>query len=108
MNIPKVSSVVKKILLEHPLTRDSDELLILNVWATQEPKLRDNSYRFIDFAKDFMNCQYYSTESIGRARRKIQEEFPQYRGDNYKTRQRHQQDVKDQLKQPEMLSGGTP
>jgi hypothetical protein len=108
MNIIKVSSVVKKILIEFPEARDSDELLILKVWGEQEPYLRNIRYTFVKFAQEFKKGSFHSTESICRARRKIQEEFPQYRGESYKAKQNHQEDVKDQLKQPEMLAGGTP
>lgn len=108
MNIIKVSSVVKTILINHPETRDNDNLLILKVWAEQEPMLRNTTFPFVKFAKEFKEGNFHSTESICRARRKLQEEFPQLRGENYKAKQNHQEDVKEQLKQPEILAGGTP
>ena len=108
MNIIKVSAVVKQLLTDQPKTRDSDNLLILKVWAEQEPNLRRTDFSFTNFAYYFSNGVFHSTESICRARRKMQEEFPNLRGASYKARQNHQEDVKDQLRSPELLAGGTP
>ncbi len=108
MNIIKVSDTVKKILKENPKARDNDNLLILKVWAEQEPSLRRTSFSFVNFSYYFINGIFHSTESICRARRKIQEEFPEYRGKSYKAKQNHQEDVKEQLRSPELLAGGTP
>ena len=108
MNIIKVSAVVKQLLTDQPKTRDSDNLLILKVWAEQEPSLRRTSFSFVNFSYYFINGIFHSTESICRARRKIQEEFPSLRGASYKARQNHQEDVKEQLRSPELLAGATP
>lgn len=109
MDILKVSTVVKKILVNAPDTRDCDELLVLKVWAIQKPLLRsDKNYTFIDFSKAFLNKELFSVGSITRCRRKLQEEIPSLRGKNYKSRQDHQEVVKSDLKDHSMLSGGTP
>ena len=108
MNIITVSSVVKEILTNHPEARDNDNLFILKVWAEQDPHLRSTSALFRNFAVEFKSGNLHSTESICRARRKLQEEFPYLRGLSHKARHNHQEDVKEQLKQPELLAGGTP
>jgi len=108
MKILKISYTVKDLLRRFPDTRDSDELLILKVWAEQNPKLRGKEFSFIDFSYLFMKRKFASTESIRRSRQKIQEEFKEFRGNNYKERHNHQEDVKNQLKDVEILKGGTP
>lgn len=108
MNIIKISHIVKKLLATNADCRDSDELLILKVWAEQNNKLRNKDYPFRNFAIDFKHKNYASTESIRRSRQKLQEEFPNLRGKSYKARQNEQSSVKKQLQAPELLGGGTP
>ena len=109
MNILKVSIVVKSALVNAPESRDSDELLILKVWAIQKPELRDNkSFTFRDFSILFKDKKLFSTESIRRSRQKIQEEIEGLRGDNYKSRHKHQNKVKGDLKELSMIKAGTP
>jgi len=99
MNIKKVSEMVELILEECHKSRESDELLILKVWAIQNSSIRNPNFSFVRFSHDFLKGKFYSTGSIGRARRKLQEKREDLRGSNYKQRQKHQEDVKDQLKQ---------
>lgn len=109
MKLQNISHTVKRILVNCPETREDDNLLILKVWAIQNPVLRTNpNFLFWDFAKDFKKKKYASTESIRRSRAKLQEEFPELRGKNYKNRQNHQESVKEELKSPELNAGGTP
>ena len=94
--IKKVSALVEKLLKEDKKYRDSDKKLSAKIWAIQYGgilKLKDVS------AYDFL-CEYvkdkgflYSQESIGRARRKIQEENPELRGKKYHKKQSEQADV---------------
>ncbi len=99
MNITKVSEIVEQILIDHPATRESDELLILKVWAVQHPQIRNKEFPFMMFASGFINKKFHSTESIRRSRQKIQEKREDLRGSNYKKRKSHQAEVKRQLKQ---------
>jgi hypothetical protein len=108
MEILKASTIVKQILIDSIETRDSDELLTLKVWAVQKPELRNENFKFRDFANDFMNSKLFKTESITRARRKIQEEIPSLRGYSYKGRQNEQESVKQEIKDLSMIKGGTP
>ena len=108
MEILKVSVIVKELLIKEPQTRDNDELLTLKVWAKQNPKLRFNTYSFVDFAKGFLDNKYFKTESIRRSRQKLQQEIPSLRGEFYGVRQKQQEVVKKDLKSHEMISGGTP
>lgn len=99
MNIKKVSEVVEHILINDPQTRESDEMLILKVWAFQNPNIRKKDFSFVQFSHGFLGGRFHSTGSIMRARRKIQEIREDLRGSNYKSRQSHQKDVKNQLNQ---------
>ena len=98
MNIKKAGEIVEKILEAYPETRESDELLILKVWATQNPQIRDKSFSFVAFSHDFLSGKFHSTGSISRARRKLQEKREDLRGSNYHKRHKHTQEVKKQLK----------
>jgi len=102
----EISNTVKRLLFVEPKTRDSDELLILKVWEKQNPNLRNIS--FVLFATGFVNKKFASPRSISRARRKLQQEFKELRGNNYIKRMNHQEQVKEDLRHPEMKAGGTP
>ena len=109
MQILTTSTIVKKVLINVPDCRDDDNLLILKVWAIQDPKLRDDKeLTFIDFSKKFLKGKFANVESIRRSRQKLQQEFKGLRGKNYKERHDHQEDVKEQLNDLSLLAGGTP
>ena len=92
--INNIKSTVKNILTSDPDTRDNDRLLILKIWATQEPKLRDPNFSFKAFGASFREGDYIDPESIRRTRQKLQEEFEYLRGRNYQGRQKHSGEVK--------------
>ena len=105
--ITEIAAIVKKMLIKYPSLKDNDKRLILNVWSYQQPTLKTSS--FVEFADLFKLGGLASPESIRRSRQKLQEEFPEFRGLNYKVRQKKCQDkVKEDLKAPELLAGGTP
>ena len=109
IDIKNIAHLVKKILIQRPDTRDSDELLVLKVWCHQMPKLwKDGGLSFMQFGEIFKNKELASTESIRRSRQKLQQEFPELRGKYYKERNKNQEQVKEDLKAPEILGGGTP
>jgi hypothetical protein len=98
--IQKVVSLVEKLLNEDKRYRDSDKKLSAKIWATQYggiDKMKDiSAYDFLcEYVKD--DTHLYSQESIGRARRKIQEENPELRGKKYKKKQREQTSVREAL-----------
>jgi len=100
MKLIKTSHIVKRILENVPECRDDDTLLTLKVWSIEEPELRkDKTFSFWKFAKRFRDGDFSKTESIRRSRCKIQEECPELRGEKYKARMEHQDDVIDELHQ---------
>lgn len=108
MKIENISSTVKMILQNHPLTRDDDNLLILKLWAEENPDIRTPGFSFVDFSKQLLAGKFSNTESIRRCRQKIQQEFPHLRGQAYLKRHAEQEEVKEQLKSGPLNSGGTP
>lgn len=92
--VDNLKNTVKQILTENPDTRDNDFLLMLKVWANQEPKLRMKGYFWLDWAIPFRDGHYTDPESIRRTRQKLQEEFEYLRGINYRVRQIHAKKVR--------------
>lgn len=98
--IKKIGDIVAQLLREDKRYRDSDKKLSAKIWANQYggiEKLKNIS------AFDFL-CEYVkdstfliSQESIGRARRKVQEENAELRGEKYEKRKEEQDNVKDTL-----------
>lgn len=84
--IKNITGTVRRILINHPETRDDDHLLYLKVWAEQNPQLRTPSTTFYGFAQDFLAERYADTESIRRTRQKLQEQHPELRGKKYRAR----------------------
>jgi hypothetical protein len=81
---------VKMIMSNWEQTRDDDMLL----WAIF---LHMNGYvkpeeRFFDVLKNARARNLPSYESVTRARRKVQEQFPEYRGKRYAQRQKNEQE----------------
>lgn len=99
MKIASIKEVVSKVLTNHPESRDNDRLLILKVWAEEMPELRSKNMTFISFSHAFIQGKLPDTESVRRCRQKLQELHPELRGKNYKGKQMHQEDVKQELKE---------
>lgn len=72
--------------MEHPETKDDDNLLILKVWAEQNPNLRNPGYKFINFATAFLDNRYVDAETIRRTRQKLQQHEPETRGVKWQAR----------------------
>lgn len=96
--IKKVGDIVEKLLKEDKRYRDSDKKLSAKIWAIQcggmENLKNISAYEFLcEYVNE--NTELISQESIGRARRKIQEENPELRGEKYSQRQNEQEEVKN-------------
>ncbi len=98
MKVIKVSEIVKEILIADDHSRDNDELLMINVWNKQSSKISNKHYSFEDFSISFANGDLFKSESITRARRKLQEIHPELRGESYKARHDHSEIVKEDIK----------
>ena len=96
--IKNIQDTVARLLFEQPDTRDDDKLLILKVWAEQNPLLRHPKYSFLGFAVDFLEGKYAEPESIRRSRQKIQEKYPSLRGGKYYERHKEELCMREEIK----------
>jgi hypothetical protein len=87
---------VKIILLKTPNSRDSDMRLCYYIWRDFE-NTNTNEIMATKLLEMLDKRQISSIESIGRARRKIQEDFPETRGNNYIKRHNNQKHIKQVL-----------
>ena len=74
--------------LDHSL-RDSDERLCANIWAKEikkEKGIELFELNAVEFLRMYANNELTSAPSIKRARAKLQEEEPTYRGKKYNLR----------------------
>jgi hypothetical protein len=101
-----IKTKVADILLRHPETQDNDRELIVRYWKGEiselqeiaREKLQSMPYFTLDgFLATFMTGGFTSPDSITRARRQVQEQYPQFRGKKYKERQARQEEVKKEL-----------
>lgn len=89
----KTKEKVKFWLDKYPHLRDDDNKLCCNIWNEEIKKIiiiENSSYR--DFLRLYSEGQLTAATSIRRARAKLQEEFPLYRGDKYRLRKGEIQD----------------
>ena len=90
---------VKWFLENREDTRDSDLELIAQFWKNEGAKIghKMNEISANDFLGLMAGGEFTSSESIRRCRQKVQEEYPELRGKNYKGKQSHQEKVKGEL-----------
>jgi hypothetical protein len=95
--IEKLVEMVTRLLIGDPRLRDSDKKLSARVWLEQlrgiDKLKKMTAYDFLVLYTDD-SAPLYSQESIGRARRLIQEHNPELRGQKYKERKEEEQVVK--------------
>lgn len=92
--IAKIANEVKDILVKIPATRDSDELLYYE-YIKREDERNGVSVLYMSLAQFLVTRKYLdlaSIETLGRARRKIQAEYPELRGTNEKERREAEKD----------------
>jgi hypothetical protein len=98
-NLKDVKSIVEELLIKNPKTRDSDNLLVATYYFYEEggKDFLQNQTAY-DFLKKMSDGKLTSFESISRARRKIQEQNPLLRGNNYKERKENSDDIREKIK----------
>jgi hypothetical protein len=100
IEIDVLQDVVEKLLYADEKYRDSDKMLCARIWTTQSGGLdKIKKLSAYDFLCEYVKPDsiYYSQESIGRARRKLQEENPHLRGKFYREKQNKTKDVQQVL-----------
>jgi len=96
MNILKIKELVHKILEEHPMARDNDNILVGLVWHYQLNQIGYRGDR--DFLTILEIDELSKYESISRCARKIREDNFSLRGGNYSERQQEQTSVVRQIR----------
>ena len=89
---------VKYLMEKHPNTRDCDfKLSYLYIFFESEGSDYLKSINGLEFLTELANGRYTSTDCITRARRKVQENCPELRGNNYKERQTESKTFKTKI-----------
>lgn len=93
--IHQLKNKVQQLLEKFPTYRETDRKLIANIWLD---KLKDEGYNIekmtaMEFLKYYSKGLLPNEESIGRCRRKLQEENKHLRGQNYQERNSKQKQV---------------
>lgn len=97
--IIKTKDVVKELLIWHPHLRDSDDKLIANIWNMDCKQLGLDPKTMTAFVILSMLSEgkLTSFEAVSRARRRVQEACPELRGENYKERQKNENDIREKI-----------
>ena len=75
--IKRVEDIVKKVLENNEFSRGDDFFLVLNVYGEIQPNIREKEFAYVLSNHKFLRLP--SFESITRARRKLQSEYPDLR-----------------------------
>ena len=95
----KLRDKVHTLLTLYPHLRDCDRRLCSNIWVRELEVLKMN-YKTITAEQMlvvFNQGKLTSSDSITRARRQVQERYPEMRGEKYSKRQDNQKNVKRDL-----------
>ena len=84
----KTKDKVKLFLEMYPSLKDNDNRLCSNIWATEIGEVEgiNKESKVADFLVAYAEGKLTSAPSIKRARAKLQEEEPKYRGEKYNLR----------------------
>lgn len=88
----ELQRIVRNILLTNEAARDSDRLLIVEIWKAEAVEQYLVSSESL--LRAFLDCKLPMPDSITRARRKLQEEIPTLRGKRYGERKQMGVDYK--------------
>jgi hypothetical protein len=82
----KTKDKVRHYLDKYPSLKDDDNRLCSNIWMSELNDLSGLDILATDFLKLYAANKLTSAPSIKRARAKLQEEEPKYRGEKYNLR----------------------
>lgn len=98
-------NLVKFYLEKYPETRDDYKLLLVKIWKDQYATFNCDSIE--DFLMKIASGDLKNADSISRARRRVQEEYPSLRGDTYAERQSKAQEYKlDSVEKKKVIQQG--
>jgi hypothetical protein len=94
----KTKDKVKYILEKYPITRDDDNKMIWQfIFFESGGSDHLNNITGLQFLCDLANGHYTSPESIRRMRQKIQEQYPELRGNSYNIRHKIANETKNKI-----------
>ncbi len=106
-----IKEKVKQILQEKLTARDNDEKLCLEIWDLQLRELYGHynfTHRWSCFPGAYGQNELANAEAIVRARRIVQDENPDLRGEDYERRQKHGRKVREAVSKGEDPNEGGP
>jgi len=94
-----IQEQVKQLLIDKPSNRDDDNKLVANIWNKELNALKMSAkiISAFELLQLLADGKLTNSDSITRARRKIQEEYPELRGEHYRARQNKQEQIKKDL-----------
>ena len=90
----KLQDKVKKILIEKPKARDCDRFLTVCIWYEEAKKENWNLYTYFE---NYIDGKLTLADSITRARRKLQEDNIELRGNKWYKRKLKAEDVRQEI-----------
>jgi hypothetical protein len=99
IQIKDMQVVVKQLLETYPTYRDNDRKLVAHVWMMQVGGYRNMAYiNLHSFMQQWVaDDEIVMPDTVTRARRKIQQEYPHLRGENYSKRHMEKIDVQNKI-----------
>jgi hypothetical protein len=102
-NVNEIKELCEKVvtlLRSHSHLRDSDKRLVANIWVLEVTSIYKKPIENIS-SLEFLNCvaegKLTNYDSISRARRKVQEQYPDLRGTKYKEKQDEAKDTRKNI-----------
>ena len=99
--IEKIKNMQDKVafmLRKYPELRDDDEKLVTNMWYEEMSKWGSpESLPTTDFLALYQQKKISSADIITRARRKVQEQYPELRGQTWEERHKQSQKIRKNI-----------
>lgn len=98
--IKELTDKVKALLQAHPHLRDSDKRLVANIWVydvTSNHNKNIENVTSLELLNDLAEGMLTNYDSITRARRKVQELYPELRGQKYTDRKQEEKDTREYI-----------
>jgi hypothetical protein len=94
LKMKNIKSKVEYLLRKTPHLRDSDNKLVATFWWHEMGKEKTELMTGFDFLDTLSRGKLSSSISIVRVRRKLQEQYPELRGETYIDREKEAEEVR--------------
>jgi hypothetical protein len=96
--IKTMQNDVANMLRRHPELRDDDEKLVTNIWYVEMKRYgTPETLPVTDFLALYQQKKLSSADVITRARRKVQEQYPELRGTTWEERHKQSQTIRKNI-----------